>query len=46
MVFRFKAPLASFLRFEAGKCNKTMTSILEEMLAYRKNFKAWPPDGA
>jgi hypothetical protein len=44
MVFRLKEPLAQFLRAEAEKSNKTMTSILEELLAYRKQFKSWPPE--
>jgi hypothetical protein len=46
MVFRLKAPLAQFLRHEAEKHHRTMTSIVEELLAYRKNFKSWPPNGA
>jgi hypothetical protein len=45
MVFRLKQPLAVFLRQEAEKQNRTMTSIVEELLTYRKNFKTWPPDG-
>jgi hypothetical protein len=44
MVFRLKEPLANFLRAEAEKSNKTMTSILEELLAYRKQYKSWPPE--
>lgn len=46
MVFRLKQPLAEFLRREAEKDNRTMTSIVEELLTYRKNFKNWPPEGA
>lgn len=46
MVFRLKQPLAHFLRREAERHNRTMTSIVEELLAYRKNFKTWPPNGA
>ena len=46
MVFRLKQPLADFLRREAERRNITMTSIVEELLAYRKNFKSWPPDSA
>jgi hypothetical protein len=46
MVFRLKEPLAQFLRHEAEKHHRTMTSIVEELLAYRKNFKSWPPNGA
>lgn len=45
MVFRLKRPLAEFLRHEAEKRNRTMTSIVEELLSYRKNFKTWPPEG-
>jgi len=45
MVFRFKQPLAAFLRQEAEKQKRTMTSIVEELLTYRKNFKTWPPRG-
>jgi hypothetical protein len=45
MVFRLKQPLAQFLRREAERHNRTMTSIVEELLTYRKSFKAWPPDG-
>jgi len=43
MVFRFKQPLAAFLRKEAEKQNRTMTSIVEELLSYRKSLKIWPP---
>jgi hypothetical protein len=46
MVFRLKRPLADFLRREAERHNRTMTSIVEELLSYRKNFKTWPPNGA
>jgi len=46
MVFRLKEPLAEFLRKEAEKQNRTMTSILEELLAYRKSYRSWPPNGA
>lgn len=45
MVFRLKRPLAEFLRREAGKNKRTMTSIVEELLTYRKSFKTWPPNG-
>jgi hypothetical protein len=45
MVFRLKRPLADFLRREAEKRNRTMTSIVEELLTYRMDFKIWPPDG-
>jgi len=45
MVFRLKQPLASFLRREAERRNRTMTSIVEELLSYRKSLKTWPPNG-
>jgi hypothetical protein len=44
MVFRIEKSLAEFLRKEAEKNHKTMTSILEELLAYRRQFKSWPPE--
>jgi hypothetical protein len=46
MIFRLEKSLAEFLREEAEKSNKTMTAILEELLAYRRKFKSWPPDRA
>ena len=44
MVFRIEKSLAAFLRKEATRSRKTMTAILEELLAYRRQFKSWPPE--
>ena len=44
MVFRLKQPLASFLRREAVRHNRTMTSIVEELFSDRKSLKTWPPN--
>lgn len=37
--FKFKKPLAKFLRSEAKRTGKTMVRIVEELLEYRMSLK-------
>lgn len=43
-LFKLQPNLDAYLKKEGDKAGKTMTGILEELLAYRMRFKHFPPD--